>query len=149
MIFEFNPAGIRSIFASGLTEPTGLAFNPAGDLFEVDTGSGHIYKFTPSGARSVFASSVQPCCGLAFDSSGDLFESVPDTSGSIEEYTPDGVKRTFFSGFISLGIAISPAAVPEPGTWALVLLGIVAFGIRERQLGGRNSRDLVLARHRE
>ena len=45
-IYEFTPGGVKSIFASGLSYPTGLAFNRAGDLFEFDYGSGNIYEFT-------------------------------------------------------------------------------------------------------
>ena len=70
-IYEFiNNNGTLSsspvIFASGLDEPYGLAFNSAGNLFEADYGSGNIYEYTPGGARSTFASGLNGPYGLAF-----------------------------------------------------------------------------------
>src|ERR1700693_2635666 len=53
-IYQFPLFGTRSTFASGLSLPTGLAFDSAGNLFEADAGSGHILKFTPGG--TTFAS---------------------------------------------------------------------------------------------
>ena len=55
----------KSIFASGVVYPWGLAFNSAGDLFEADY-SGHIYEFTPGGVQSTFASGLNDPIGLAF-----------------------------------------------------------------------------------
>jgi glucose/arabinose dehydrogenase len=42
-IAEITPGGAQSTFASGLGNPTGLAFNSAGDLFASDYTGGHIY----------------------------------------------------------------------------------------------------------
>jgi glucose/arabinose dehydrogenase len=58
---------VRSIFASGLNNPLGLAFDSAGDLFEADYGSGNIYEYTPGGAQTTFASGLSNPAGLAFE----------------------------------------------------------------------------------
>jgi sugar lactone lactonase YvrE len=98
-VSQFTPAGAQTTFASGLTTPTGLAFDTAGNLFVEDAGSGNIYKYTPDGTQSIFFSGVGGG-QLAFNSSGDLFESA-EGSGDIHEYTPDGTQSTFVSGVTS------------------------------------------------
>ena len=75
IINEYTPDGVQSSFASGLSEPLGLTFDSAGNLYEADLGSGNIYKFTPQGVRSTFASGFPYPVALAFDSAGNLFVS--------------------------------------------------------------------------
>ena len=60
-IYKLTPNGVRTTFASGLDDPTALAFDSAGNLFVANVSfnlSGTIYKFTPGGARSTFASGL-------------------------------------------------------------------------------------------
>src|SRR6267143_621928 len=73
-IFKFTPDGTKSTFASGLSNPRGLAFDASGNLFEADGTSNTIFKFTPNGTKSTFASGLSGPAGLAFDASGNLFE---------------------------------------------------------------------------
>jgi uncharacterized delta-60 repeat protein len=100
-ITEITPGGAQSIFASGLTNPHGLAFDSAGDLFvavyDQSTGIGNILRITPGGVQSIFASGLNGPYGLAFNSAGDLFE-ADEASGNIYEFTPGGVQSTFASG---------------------------------------------------
>ena len=49
-----------------------MAFDSAGNLFEADFNTGHIYEFTPGGVRSTFATGLHSPWGLAFDSAGYL-----------------------------------------------------------------------------
>lgn len=49
-IYEFTPGGVQSTFASGLSGPTGLAFDSVGNLL-VSAGN-NVYELTPNGARS-------------------------------------------------------------------------------------------------
>jgi glucose/arabinose dehydrogenase len=96
-ITEIAPSGAQSAFASGLSDPRGLAFDSAGNLFVSDGGSGNIYEFTPGGAQSTFASGVNNVFDLAFNSAGDLF-TIGTVNGDIYEYTPGGVQSIFASG---------------------------------------------------
>lgn len=72
-ILEFTPAGIESVFATGLVAPRGLAFDQLGNLFATDLGTGEILEFTPTGAESVFASGLPGPEFLTFGPAG-----VPD-----------------------------------------------------------------------
>jgi len=106
-IYEFTPGGARSIFASGLNYPQGLAFNSASNLFVADL-SGNIYEFTPGGARSTFASGLNGPRGLAFNSAGNLFE-ADFWSDTIYEFTPGGVRSVFASVSAPYGLAFDSA----------------------------------------
>jgi len=97
-IYKITPAGVVSVFASGLNKPVGLEFDSSGNLFSSDYGSGNLYKFTPSGVRSTFATGLfQPAC-LTVDATDNLFVAEFKAGGSIYEYTPAGVQSTFASG---------------------------------------------------
>src|SRR5260221_293021 len=137
-IYEFTQGGARSIFASGLSIPNGLAFNSAGDLFEADEGSGNIFQFTPGGLQSTFASGLNFPFGLAFDSADNLFESDYNypSLGSIYEFTPNGAQSTFASGLDSpLQIAIQDVTlpVPEPSAVGLLTVGIATLLVRRQR----------------
>jgi len=102
VIYKFTPDGTKSIFATGLEHPSGLALDSAGYLFAADFSSNFatetIYKFAPDGTRSTFASNVvsqnnDPLV-LAFDSAGYLFMSN-DEGHTIYKFSPDGTRSTF------------------------------------------------------
>ena len=68
-IYEFTPSGTQSTFATGLSYPTGLAFNNAGDLFVANYGyygGNSITEITPNGSQSIFASGLNGPTALAF-----------------------------------------------------------------------------------
>src|SRR5882724_1170181 len=100
-IYKFAPDGTWSIFATGLNDPEGLAFDSAGYLFVADSGTGSgdgkIYKFAPDGTRSIFATGLNFPFGLACDSGGNLFESDL-VNGTIYKFAPDGTRSTFATG---------------------------------------------------
>ena len=67
-IYEFMPNETRSTIASGLNEPSGLAFGGNGDLFEADGFFDNINEFMPNETRSTIASGLNDPSGLAFAS---------------------------------------------------------------------------------
>ena len=111
-IYEYNPGGVQSIFAAGLSRPRGVAFDHFGNLFVVtntfDSGSQTlqvtIVKITPGGVPSTFATLSGNLFGqgVAFDGAGNLFvmandENDPNLASTIYKFTPGGVQSTFGS----------------------------------------------------
>ena len=95
-IYKFQPNGVRTTFASGLSYPYALAFDSGGNLFVTgwgNGGGGYVYKYTWNGLRTTFARLDAPL-GLAFDSAGNLFV-MDEDSGKIYKYTPNGVRTVF------------------------------------------------------
>jgi len=77
-----------------LSNPWGLAFDSAGDLFVGNLGSGVIDKFINNDGvlstnPTLFASGLSRPEGLAFNSAGDLFES-DEGSDKINEFINNG-----------------------------------------------------------
>jgi DNA-binding beta-propeller fold protein YncE len=158
-IEEFNSSGVGTLFASFgalyegyplWPEPTGLAFNSAGNLFvatEFNPTQYRMYsqytieEFNSSGVGTLVANTVgnQPTGlnqpqGMAFDSAGNLYVANYGNN-TIEEFNTSGVGTTFASSGLDnpQDIAIQ---VPEPSTWAMVAMGLgVVFG------GLRRSRE--------
>ena len=100
-IYRFTPVGNKSTLASGLYQPTALAFDRGGNLFVGNSGAGSpaipatIIKITPDGSQSTFATLNNPnLLGLAFDGAGNLFVSQ---SIAILKITPNGAQNTFAS----------------------------------------------------
>lgn len=112
--FAATSVGLRaqtvSTFASGLTTPCWLAFDPAGNLYVADY-TASVYKITPAGGISAFASGFTSSSGLAFDAAGNLY--VADRGpgrNTVSKVTPSGVVSLFASGFSNpAGLAFDPA----------------------------------------
>src|SRR5262249_26005825 len=113
-IFKFTWDGAQSIFASGLTDPSDVAVDSAGNLFVLDfapleyVGNWVLYKYTPNGFRTIFASGLSDSY-LSVDGAGNVF--VADyNNGKIYKYTPDGARTTFASGlYYPVGMAFDGA----------------------------------------
>jgi glucose/arabinose dehydrogenase len=61
-ILVFAPDGTESTFTTGLADPRGIAFDPAGDLFIAElkaAAPGDILKFSTDGNQTVFAPDVE------------------------------------------------------------------------------------------
>jgi DNA-binding beta-propeller fold protein YncE len=99
-IIEYS-GGTQTTFATGLSEPSGLAFDSAGDLFEGDQSSGNIYEWVGAGStRTTFASGLNQPGPMAFNTAGDLFVIV---NGELDEFSPAGIILNTISGFSSAG----------------------------------------------
>jgi sugar lactone lactonase YvrE len=73
-------------FTRNLLNPTGLAFDPQGNLYVSSRADGTIYRITPNGDQSVYAEGMGIATGIAFDPEGNLF--VGDRSGTIFKISP-------------------------------------------------------------
>jgi sugar lactone lactonase YvrE len=111
-IYKYTAKGVQSTFATGLSEPRGVAFDSAGNLFVGNsaydsvnqTFQGFIVKITPQGAKRLFVTLSGNFFveGLAFGSAGNLFVAAqdfsdPNLASTIYEITPAGVISTFGS----------------------------------------------------
>jgi len=108
-IYQYRPNGRHRIFASGLSQPRGVAFDQSSNLFVTNntcdvTCQLSIVKITPGGVQSTFATLSGDLYGedLAFDRAGNLFVMVQDDTSptyasTIYKFTPDGVQSTFGS----------------------------------------------------
>lgn len=130
-IFKFTWDGKQSIFASGLYQPSDLAFDSAGNLFVVDymivgpdlRGNAAIFKATPNGVLTFFAFGVNYASRLAIDKMGNVFVADYD-NGIIYQYKPTGSRSVFASGlYHPAGVAFNTVGnlfvadnSPSPGT---------------------------------
>jgi hypothetical protein len=114
-IYNYTSTGVQSIFASTLSEPRGVAFDPFGNLFVATTTfnpntgslSAAILKILPDGTQTTFANINGPSASffaedVKFDSAGNLFVmvidlTVPNLASTIYKFTPGGVQSTFGS----------------------------------------------------
>jgi DNA-binding beta-propeller fold protein YncE len=113
-----------SYASAGLSNPQGMAFDSAGNLYVANADANTIERFTPGGASTVFATGLSHPIGLAFDTAGNLYV-VNGFNNTIERFTSGGVGSLFATlsgGPEYLTIQTSASAVPEPS--GLVLLGI-------------------------
>ncbi|HUJ72995.1 MAG TPA: SBBP repeat-containing protein [Verrucomicrobiae bacterium] len=124
-IVKFDPDGNESVFASGITYPRGVALDSNGNVYVSDNNR-HIWKFDPSGQGSLFATDLYAPMGLAFDSSGNLFL-ASSGDNTIVKFDPSGQQSVFANSGLDSPQAVAVQSVPEPATWILLALGIIAF----------------------
>ena len=90
--------GTPSPFSSATLLPTGVAFDPSGNLFAADATANLIIKLSPAGSQSTFlGTGLSSPRGLAFDAAGNLYVADSGTN-SILKVTPGGVTTTFATG---------------------------------------------------
>src|SRR5438045_971017 len=102
-ILVYAPDGTRSTFASGLSNPQGLAFDRFGNLYAAEMGTGSIFKFTADGTRSTFATGLQGPAGLCFNEFGNLLV-AENTGNRIDKITSKGTVSLFQSIASPLGV---------------------------------------------
>lgn len=139
VVEEITPAGVLSVIAgtgtrgtpivgpatsSPLDAPTGVAVDPAGDLYIADHSNAEVLRVTPAGVLSVIAGTGRaglPVPGpaaasplgylhsIALDTAGDLY--IADYSNSlVEKVTPAGVLS------VVAGDGTEATPVPGPAT---------------------------------
>lgn len=92
-VFRVTPSGARESFSSAVSNPTGLALSPEGQLYVSNRFEGAVYRLDADGSADVYASDLGVACGLAFAPDGTLF--VGDRSGTIFEVGTNRQSRTF------------------------------------------------------
>ncbi|MGJ3700922.1 hypothetical protein [Variovorax sp. AFSI2.2] len=90
-VLRFAPDGARSVFASGLSGPSGLAIGPgpSGDIFVASYSQDLVWRFTPGGRQSVFVRGLATPAGLSFDRKGRLLIANRRTNQILAAH-PDG-----------------------------------------------------------
>lgn len=88
-------AGSPVTFATGLSNPKGIAFDGNGHVFVADAGKGAILGYTiPDGSGTTFASGLSSPTGLVFDNTGTMYVAEAGT-GNILKFDVFGTKTTF------------------------------------------------------
>jgi sugar lactone lactonase YvrE len=80
-VFRVEPNGAREPFASGIVNPTSLAFGPDGFLYVTSRFEGVVYRLSERGEPSQVATEMGVACGLAFAADGAMY--VGDRSGTL------------------------------------------------------------------
>ncbi|MHB8329951.1 MAG: Ig-like domain repeat protein [Acidimicrobiales bacterium] len=108
-VVELTPAGVQSTIASGLYDPSGVAVDPAGDVYIADTNNYRVIKVTPAGAQSTVWPGMYYPSGVALDASGDLYMS-DSGDNYVVRLTPSGHASTLGSGLnFPTGVAVDSA----------------------------------------
>jgi hypothetical protein len=106
-IFEFTPSGVQSVYATGLDNPRGLAFDSIGNLFAAeilavdDHVLGRALKFNLRNHVSTVGSATYfNFVGLAIDIASNAYvmatdDRSPTGAGTIFKFTPDGERILF------------------------------------------------------
>jgi sugar lactone lactonase YvrE len=80
-VYKLGPNGKSQPFLSDLMNPTGIAFDPEGQMFITSRYDGTVYRVSPFKEAEPFARNLGIATGIAFDAAGRMF--VGDRSGTI------------------------------------------------------------------
>jgi sugar lactone lactonase YvrE len=92
-IFRIDTNGEIADFSGDITNPTGIAFDKAGQMFVTSRLEGTVYRITPFKEAVAFARNLGVATGLAFDRAGTMY--VGDRTGTIYRVNGIGEEKAF------------------------------------------------------
>ncbi len=116
-IVRISPDRLGTPFVSGIINPTGLAFDPDGQLYVTSRAEGTVYRIDAGGESTLYAEGMGVATGAAFDRDGNLF--VGDRSGTIFKISPghsESARQIFVHATLEPSAAAYHLAVDADGT---------------------------------
>lgn len=105
-VYRISPDGTSTLYASGLSQPAGLAFNLNDVLYVAEFAGNKVSSINAQGVITQFASGLDQPADLVFDSDTNLYVSNFG-NGTISKITPSGSVITFVTGLDQpVGLAI-------------------------------------------
>jgi sugar lactone lactonase YvrE len=92
-LFRIDVSGELTEYSGDITNPTGIAFAPDGEMFVTSRLEGVVYKITPFKEAVAFARNLGVATGMAFDRSGLMY--VGDRTGTIFKVNGIGEERAW------------------------------------------------------
>jgi sugar lactone lactonase YvrE len=92
-LYRLETDGFLDELPAEITNPTGLAFDPAGELYVTNRNDGEVCHIERGTEAVTFASDLGVATGLAFDNAGAMY--VGDRSGTIYRISEFGTPETF------------------------------------------------------
>ncbi len=92
-IVRVTRTGEKTAFACDITNATGLAFGPDGQLYVSSRHDGTVYRFRDFEELETVADDLGTACGIAFDSNGSMY--VGDRAGRILRLGASGEREEY------------------------------------------------------
>ena len=92
-LFRINTDGEMQEFSGDIANPTGIAFDPSGQMFVTSRMDGTVYRITPFKEAVAFAQNLGVATGIAFDQEGRMY--VGDRTGTIYRVNGIGEEQTW------------------------------------------------------
>ena len=80
-ILRIDTDGEMNAFSGEVVNPTGIAFDPTGQMYVTSRMDGSVYRVTPFNEAVAFATDLGVATGIAFDKKGRIY--VGDRTGTI------------------------------------------------------------------
>jgi len=139
--------GVVALDSSAFSLGSGDSFSMSGGTLDVTDDSGSVGSLTSAGSGSSFSitSGVLDLGGNTWDYS-DTYDILSDFgTGSISGLTIDDYDSTDYTASLSASgeLSFTPAAVPEPATWATMVSGLAGlmFHQSRRRRGNQSQKD--------